>query len=182
MALGGLERAEHRLLAGHARGVSQALRLRRGRREARAAHGAGRRAAIPPGPAAPARAAFLRDFLEHCLRGKNYATGKTGSPLDFIAFHAKGAPRFVEGNVLMGIEKQLGHRQGLRDRRALPGAEGHGRSSSASPTRTAAPPAPRASTRRTPIATALMYASYTGAVMPRQLDLAAKHGVNFWAR
>ena len=36
---------------------------------------------------------FLRDFLEHCLRGTNHATGETGTPLDFIAFHAKGAPQ-----------------------------------------------------------------------------------------
>ncbi len=34
----------------------------------------------------------FRDFLEHCVRGTNYATGKTGTPLDFISFHAKGAP------------------------------------------------------------------------------------------
>ncbi len=39
---------------------------------------------------------FTRDFLEHCLRGKNYATGEIGTPLDFISFHAKGSPRFVE--------------------------------------------------------------------------------------
>ncbi len=50
---------------------------------------------------------ILRDFIEHCLRGTNYATGKTGSPLDFVAFHAKGAPRVVEGHVRMGISNQL---------------------------------------------------------------------------
>ena len=50
---------------------------------------------------------ILRDFLEHCLRGKNYATGGTGSPLDFVAFHAKGAPRVVDGHVRMGISNQL---------------------------------------------------------------------------
>jgi xylan 1,4-beta-xylosidase len=38
---------------------------------------------------------FLRDFLSHCLRGKNHATGRTGTPLDFVAFHAKGAPKSV---------------------------------------------------------------------------------------
>ena len=45
LVLGGLERAEHHLLAGHARGVPQALRPRRRRREAGAAHGQGRRPA-----------------------------------------------------------------------------------------------------------------------------------------
>lgn len=50
---------------------------------------------------------LLRAFLEHCLRGTNYATGKTGSPLDFVAFHAKGAPRVVDGHVRMAISNQL---------------------------------------------------------------------------
>jgi xylan 1,4-beta-xylosidase len=50
---------------------------------------------------------IFRDFLEHCLRGTNYATGQRGSPLDFITFHAKGSPRIVEGHVRMGISNQL---------------------------------------------------------------------------
>ncbi len=50
---------------------------------------------------------ILRDFIEHCLRGTNFATGKTGSPLDYITFHAKGSPRVVDGHVRMGISNQL---------------------------------------------------------------------------
>jgi xylan 1,4-beta-xylosidase len=50
---------------------------------------------------------FLRDFLEHCLRGTNAATGKIGTPLDYIGFHAKGAPSVVDGHVRMGISNQL---------------------------------------------------------------------------
>jgi xylan 1,4-beta-xylosidase len=50
---------------------------------------------------------ILRDFIEHCLRGTNYATGTVGTPLDFIGFHAKGAPRVVDGHVRMGISNQL---------------------------------------------------------------------------
>src|SRR5688572_20237019 len=50
---------------------------------------------------------LLRDFIEHCIRGKNFATGKVGSPLEFIAFHAKGSPRVVDGHVQMGISNQL---------------------------------------------------------------------------
>ncbi|MBN2269539.1 MAG: hypothetical protein JXN61_02935, partial [Sedimentisphaerales bacterium] len=50
---------------------------------------------------------FQRDFLEHCLRGTNHATGKKGTPLDFVSFHAKGSPRFVDGHVRMGIANQL---------------------------------------------------------------------------
>ena len=51
---------------------------------------------------------ILRAFIEHCLRGTNYATGKTGSPLDYVGFHAKGAPRVMpEGHVRMSVSNQL---------------------------------------------------------------------------
>lgn len=50
---------------------------------------------------------MLKDFIEHCLRGTNYATGGQGAPLDFVTFHAKGAPRIVDGHVRMGINNQL---------------------------------------------------------------------------
>jgi xylan 1,4-beta-xylosidase len=59
------------------------------------------------GPSAPKAAAFLRQFLEHCARGKNYVTGAAGTPLDFVSFHAKGSPRVVEDHVEMGIAKNL---------------------------------------------------------------------------
>jgi xylan 1,4-beta-xylosidase len=59
------------------------------------------------GPLGARTQQLLRDFLEHCLRGTNHATGKVGSPLDFIAFHAKGAPRVVDGHVRMGITNHL---------------------------------------------------------------------------
>jgi len=50
---------------------------------------------------------YLTDFIEHCLRGKNYATGKTGTPLQYIGFHAKGAPELVDGHIRMNIGAQL---------------------------------------------------------------------------
>jgi xylan 1,4-beta-xylosidase len=50
---------------------------------------------------------ILREFLEHCLRGTNFATGRIGSPLDYVTFHAKGSPRVVDGHVRMGISNQL---------------------------------------------------------------------------
>ena len=50
---------------------------------------------------------YLTDFIEHCLRGKNYATGKTGTPVQFIGFHAKGAPEFVNGHIRMNMGVQL---------------------------------------------------------------------------
>ncbi len=59
------------------------------------------------GPLGARTQKFLRDFLAHCARGTNAATGKTGTPVDYIGFHAKGAPRVVEGHVQMGISNQL---------------------------------------------------------------------------
>src|SRR5258708_4139494 len=41
------------------------------------------------GPGYPKAAEFLRIFLDHCAHRRNYVTGKTGSGLDFIAFHPK---------------------------------------------------------------------------------------------
>ncbi len=52
-------------------------------------------------------AGFLRAFLEHCQHGTNYTTGKIGSPLDYITFHCKGAPKLVDGQVQMNINLQL---------------------------------------------------------------------------
>jgi xylan 1,4-beta-xylosidase len=59
------------------------------------------------GPGSPRAAQFLRGFLTHCVSGKNYATGKTGSPLDFISFHAKGRTHLVEGHTQMDIRHSL---------------------------------------------------------------------------
>ncbi|HYL85024.1 MAG TPA: beta-xylosidase [Candidatus Angelobacter sp.] len=59
------------------------------------------------GPSYPKAAQFLRNFLEHCAHQRNYATGKTGSRLDFIAFHPKGSPIWQGDHVVMGIARQL---------------------------------------------------------------------------
>jgi xylan 1,4-beta-xylosidase len=59
------------------------------------------------GPNGARTQGIFRAFLEHCLRGTNFATGKTGTPIDFIAFHAKGAPRVVDGHVRMSVSNQL---------------------------------------------------------------------------
>ena len=59
------------------------------------------------GPGNTKAADYLKQFLEHCARGKNDATGKTGSPLDFITFHAKGQPKVVDGRVQMGLAANL---------------------------------------------------------------------------
>ena len=60
------------------------------------------------GPASTRAQDMLRNFLEHCLRGTNAATGKTGSPLDFATFHAKGLPHVMpDGHVQMSVSNQL---------------------------------------------------------------------------
>jgi xylan 1,4-beta-xylosidase len=59
------------------------------------------------GPLGEHSSEYLRQFLEHCARGKNFATGGTGAPLDFITFHAKGSPKFTDGHVVMGIASNL---------------------------------------------------------------------------
>ncbi|HEV8084592.1 MAG TPA: beta-xylosidase [Chitinophagaceae bacterium] len=59
------------------------------------------------GPRWDKAADFLKSFLQHCVNGKNYATGKTGSPLDYITFHAKGNPSIVNNHVQMNMAVQL---------------------------------------------------------------------------
>ena len=59
------------------------------------------------GPGNPKAAEFLRNFLTHCARQRNFVTGKTGSRLDFIAFHPKGSPVWQGDHVVMGISRQL---------------------------------------------------------------------------
>jgi xylan 1,4-beta-xylosidase len=130
------------------------------------------------GPGNERAAAFLRAFLEHAIRGKNYATGKVGSPLDFVAFHAKGGPRFVEDNVLMNIQNQLRDlNKGFEIVASFPELKGKpiiiGESDPEGCAACSSRVYPQNAYRN-----GLMYASYTGSVMPRHLDLAAKHGVN----
>jgi xylan 1,4-beta-xylosidase len=77
---------------------------------------AGVRAAIPlarvGGPATTGpvpgskSAAFLEAFLRHCAQDRSAATGGT-VPLDFISFHVKGSPHFVDGHVQMGLGREL---------------------------------------------------------------------------
>jgi xylan 1,4-beta-xylosidase len=50
---------------------------------------------------------WLNAFITHCLKDTNYATGKIGSPMDALLFHAKGSPRVLNGVVTMGIKNQL---------------------------------------------------------------------------
>jgi xylan 1,4-beta-xylosidase len=118
---------------------------------------------------------FMQDFLEHCLRGTNFATGRTGTPLDFISFHAKGSPRFVENHVQMGIAAQLrtidagfARIASFPELKNKPIVIGE-----SDPDGCAACQGPQLGYRNS-----TMYASYTAASFARIHDLAAKHGVN----
>ena len=119
---------------------------------------------------------FTRQFLEHCLRGTNYATGQVGTPLDFVSFHAKGSPAFVEGHVRMGIANQLRTiDDGFRIIASYPELKNTpiviGESD---PEGCAACQGARLAYRN-----GTMYSSYTAASFARKHDLAARHGVNF---
>jgi xylan 1,4-beta-xylosidase len=59
------------------------------------------------GPAWEDAATFMKTFLDHVVNGKNYVTGKKGSPIDLLTFHAKGAPKLVNGMVQMNMGQQL---------------------------------------------------------------------------
>jgi xylan 1,4-beta-xylosidase len=121
---------------------------------------------------------FLREFLNHCLYGSNYATGKKGAPLDFVAFHAKGEPRYVDGHVRMGIGPQIQDiDRGFEIVASYPELKGSpiiiGESD---PDGCAACPAtvyPQNGYRN-----GTLYASYTAAVFARTLKLARDRGVN----
>jgi xylan 1,4-beta-xylosidase len=118
---------------------------------------------------------FMKDFLEHCLHGTNYATGEKGTPLDFVAFHAKGSPTFVDGHVRMGISNQLrtietafniiGSYPELKNTPIIIGES--------DPEGCAACQGPQMAYRN-----GTMYSSYTAAVFARKHELAAVHGVN----
>jgi xylan 1,4-beta-xylosidase len=117
----------------------------------------------------------MRDFLEHCLRGTNYATGKVGTPMDFVSFHAKGSPRTTNGHVRMGIANQLTTiEDGFRIVASYPELKSKpiviGESD---PEGCAACQGPSLAYRN-----GTMYSSYTAASFARKHDLAAKHGVN----
>jgi xylan 1,4-beta-xylosidase len=118
---------------------------------------------------------FTREFLEHCLRGTNFVTGKVGTPIDFVAFHAKGAPVYTNGHVRMGIANQLRTiEDGFRivasypELKAKPIVIGE-----SDPEGCAACQGPQLAYRN-----GTMYSSYTAASFARKHDLAEKHGVN----
>src|SRR5262249_47522144 len=105
----------------------------------------------------------------------NHATGKVGTPIDFVSFHAKGAPTFVDGHVRMGIANQLrAINDGFRIVASFPELKGTpiviGESD---PEGCAACQGPQLGYRN-----GTMYSSYTAASFARKYDLAERVGVN----
>lgn len=122
---------------------------------------------------------YLRRFLEHCIRGKNYATGEIGSPLDFITFHAKGGPRVIDNRVQMNMGRQLLNiAKGFEIVASFPELK-HlpiiiGESDPEGCAACSIEHHPQNAYRN-----GTMYSSYTAASFARKYDLAHKYGVNF---
>ena len=119
---------------------------------------------------------FMDDFLAHVTRGKNHATGQSGTPTDFVAFHAKGSPTYVDGHVRMGI---AAHLKTIDEGFAKIAANAAVKSKpiiigESDPEGCAACQGPQLAYRN-----GTMYSSYTAASFARKHDLADIHGVNF---
>jgi xylan 1,4-beta-xylosidase len=119
---------------------------------------------------------FLRAFLEHCAQEPSAAGGQN-VPLDFISFHAKGAPQVVDGRVRMGLANELkAMQEGFRIVAASPYAKLPIVLSEADPEGCAACSAkqnPANAYRNGPL-----YAAYTAAAHKAMLELAAREKVN----
>lgn len=121
---------------------------------------------------------WLDAFLQHCLYGKNYVTGKTGSPLDAILFHAKGSPRLVNGQVVMSVRNQL---RNIEDNfkviakypelKELPVILGESDPEGCAACGMATDP-------QNAYRNGTMYSSYTAASFARKYELSQRYGIN----
>jgi xylan 1,4-beta-xylosidase len=134
--------------------------------------------AVLGGPHVAGVGRFMRRFLTHCAREKNSLTGKTGTRLDYIGFHAKGGIAFKDGHVEMSMKGQLEkHRRGF----AMVGSFPEFRNTpiiigEADPDGAAAMPAstsPERGYRNVPA-----YGAYVAAMMKYSLDMAERENVN----
>ncbi|HTM81008.1 GH39 family glycosyl hydrolase [Asticcacaulis sp.] len=109
---------------------------------------------------------FLTGFMDHMEQ--------TNTPTDFLSFHAKGGPEFIDGHVRMGIAQQLkgadnafatiAARSAFRDKPIIIGEF--------DPEGCAACQGPANAYRN-----GTMYSSYTAASFPRVAELAQRRGV-----
>jgi xylan 1,4-beta-xylosidase len=135
------------------------------------------------GPDMAGSGIFLDGFVAHITQGKNYADGRTGTPADFVSFHAKGQPTFVGDHVRMNMSPQLSDADHgfktlaadpvLKDKPIVIGES--------DPDGCAACLGPQLGYRN-----GTMYSSYTAASFPRLVELARRshvklQGVLTWA-
>lgn len=130
------------------------------------------------GPGSEGSQKFFKAFMDHVVNGTNYVTGKTGSPIDFITFHAKGAPKLVNGVVQMNMGTQLRDiSKGCEIVASYPTLK-HlpiiiGESDPEGCAACSEDLHPQNAYRN-----GTMYSSYTAASFARKYDLAQSHGVN----
>jgi xylan 1,4-beta-xylosidase len=122
---------------------------------------------------------WTNSFIKHAISGTNYATGKIGSPMEAILFHAKGEPKLVGGIVRMNMAPQLqdistGFRivASYNETKNLPVIIGE-----SDPEGCAA--CGMATNPQNAYRNGTMYSSYTAASFARKYLLADKYGVNF---
>jgi len=134
--------------------------------------------AIFGGPHTAGAPQFLRQFLEHCLKGKNFVTGRKGTRLDYIGFHSKGRTRFVDGHPQMDLGRNLRtNRRGFSivadfpQYRGTPIIIGECDPEGAAALSSRVNPA-------NGYRNGSAYAAYEVALMKHTLDLAAREGVN----
>ena len=135
------------------------------------------------GPSSEDSQKFFKAFMDHIVSGKNAVTRQTGAPLDFITFHAKGAPKLIKdasgdshvqmnmGTQLRDIDKGFAIVASYPTLKHLPIIIGE-----SDPEGCAACSEdfhPQNSYRN-----GTMYSSYTAASFARKYDLAQVHGVN----
>lgn len=123
---------------------------------------------------------LMQAFLEHVRSGTNFVTGQRGSPIDFVAFHAKGSPQFVEGRVrtnmapeLRSIDRHFEIIRSFPEFADLPVIIGE-----ADPEGCAACSVASGS-RQNAYRNGTMYSSYTAASFARMYELADLHDMNF---
>ncbi|WPV02909.1 beta-xylosidase [Mucilaginibacter sp. cycad4] len=131
------------------------------------------------GGSSPGGMKFLNAFIKHCIADTNYATGKIGSPVDVISFHAKGQPTLVNGRVRMNMAPQIRDiREGFKIVASYPETKNTpiviGESD---PEGCAA--CGMATNPSNAYRNGTMYSSYTAASIAREYQLADSLGVNF---
>jgi xylan 1,4-beta-xylosidase len=117
---------------------------------------------------------FMDDFLKHVTSEKNFASAASGTPTDFVSFHAKGNATFIEGHVRLNLGAHLKTidegfakiaNSALNKKPVIIGES--------DPEACAACQGPQLAYRNS-----TMYSSYTAASFVRKLDLADRHGIN----